>query len=130
MDWVFSSSGSFRLCRDYGPCAAGQGDCDNNSECQSGLTCVQVPGTDVCCPHPIAHIDYCRDCGSCAAGQAIVIIMGSVRAAWSVLKFRGSIPARHRNYADEWCQSIAVLQHRAESEMTLPFITASIYANR
>ena len=51
------------------PCGAGQGDCDNNSECQSGLTCVQVPGTDTCCPYPIGHLDYCRVCGPCAAGQ-------------------------------------------------------------
>ena len=25
-----------------------EGDCDNDSECQSGLTCVQVVGTDTC----------------------------------------------------------------------------------
>lgn len=29
-----------------GSCAEGEGDCD--SECQSGLTCTQVPGTDTC----------------------------------------------------------------------------------
>ena len=27
-------------CKQYGPCVAGHGDCDTNSECQSGLTCV------------------------------------------------------------------------------------------
>ncbi len=52
-----------------GPCGAGEGDCDSNSECQSGLSCVFVPGTDVCCPHPLGHLDYCRDCGPCRAGQ-------------------------------------------------------------
>jgi hypothetical protein len=56
-------------CRDCGPCGAGEGDCDNDSECQSGLNCVQVTGTDVCCPHPLGHLDYCKDCGPCAAGQ-------------------------------------------------------------
>jgi hypothetical protein len=58
-------------CRDpaCGPCGAGEGDCDSNSECQSGLSCVFVPGMDVCCPHPIGHLDYCRDCGPCRAGQ-------------------------------------------------------------
>jgi hypothetical protein len=63
--------GHLDYCRDpeCGPCAAGEGDCDNDSECQSGLNCVQVTGTDVCCPHPIGHLDYCRDCGPCAAGQ-------------------------------------------------------------
>ena len=35
--------GHLDYCRDSGPCAAGEGDCDNDSECQSGLTCVQVP---------------------------------------------------------------------------------------
>ena len=64
-------AGHLDYCSDpkCGPCAAGEGDCDTNSECQSGLSCVQVPGTDVCCPHPIGHLDYCRDCGPCAAGQ-------------------------------------------------------------
>jgi hypothetical protein len=64
-------AGHLDYCSDpkCGPCAAGEGDCDTNSECQSGLTCVQVPGTDVCCPHPIGHLDYCRDCSPCAAGQ-------------------------------------------------------------
>jgi hypothetical protein len=33
-------------CRDCGPCSEGQGDCDNDGECQSGLTCAQVLGTD------------------------------------------------------------------------------------
>jgi hypothetical protein len=54
---------------DCGPCDKGEGDCDNDSECKSGLTCIQVTGTDVCCSHPLGHLDYCRDCGPCAAGQ-------------------------------------------------------------
>lgn len=43
-------------CKNQGPCRAGQGDCDTNSECQSGLTCAHDVGahygwsalTDVC----------------------------------------------------------------------------------
>jgi hypothetical protein len=61
--------GHLDYCRDCGPCAEGQGDCDSDSECQSGLNCAQVLGTDVCCSHPLGHLDYCRDCGPCAAGQ-------------------------------------------------------------
>ena len=43
-------------CKNHGPCRAGQGDCDTNSECQSGLRCAHDVGshygwsaiTDVC----------------------------------------------------------------------------------
>jgi hypothetical protein len=70
--------GHLDYCLDCGPCAEGEGDCDNDGECQSGLSCVpdlQVPGTDTCqtpppvCPHPVGHLDYCRDCGPCAEGE-------------------------------------------------------------
>ncbi len=65
--------GHLDYCRDCGPCATGQGDCDTDSECQSGLSCNQVPGVDTCqpsggCP-PVGSLDYCRDCGPCAAGE-------------------------------------------------------------
>ena len=33
-------------CRDFGPCSAGQGDCDSDTECQSGLTCVNNVGAN------------------------------------------------------------------------------------
>jgi fibronectin type 3 domain-containing protein len=69
-------------CRDYGPCTAGQGDCDSDSECQSGLVCNQGVGSnygwaldiDVCEPPPagtgqVGNANYCRDYGPCAAGQ-------------------------------------------------------------
>ena len=61
-------------CRDAGPCAAGEGDCDNDSECEAGLICDQVLGTDTCkepvsCKLTEGHLDYCRECGPCAAGQ-------------------------------------------------------------
>lgn len=35
-------------CTSSCPCALGEGDCDSNSECQSGLVCVQRSGTDFC----------------------------------------------------------------------------------
>jgi hypothetical protein len=43
--------GHIDYCRDCGPCAEGEGDCDNDDECENGLTCVpdlQVPSTDIC----------------------------------------------------------------------------------
>ena len=65
-------------CRDFGPCSAGQGDCDPG-QCAAGLVCVNDVGAqyglpahyDVCeaggrgQPDP----DYCRDFGPCSAGQ-------------------------------------------------------------
>jgi hypothetical protein len=67
-------------CRDYGPCSEGQGDCDGNSECQSGLTCVNDVGpkygwsqaTDVCestSGGTPGDYDYCTLYGPCSAGQ-------------------------------------------------------------
>ena len=38
-------------CHDCGPCAEGEGDCDNDNECLDELVCVpdsQIPGTDIC----------------------------------------------------------------------------------
>lgn len=32
-------------CRDCGPCGSGEGDCDSNSECKSGLSCLHDVGT-------------------------------------------------------------------------------------
>ena len=48
--------GDWDYCRDYGPCEEGEGDCDGDSECVSGLRCVDnvganygfAPGVDVC----------------------------------------------------------------------------------
>jgi len=42
------SPGHFDFCKLCGPCASGEGDCDNNSECLPGLTCRLVSGTDFC----------------------------------------------------------------------------------
>ncbi len=44
-------------CRDFGPCPAGKGDCDSNSECQAGLTCVNDVGARHGLP---AHYDVCE----------------------------------------------------------------------
>ena len=73
------------LCTDYGPCPAGNGDCDSDSECQVGLACVDDVGArygypahyDVCEAQSgggsgqgrPGHADYCRDYGPCSAGQ-------------------------------------------------------------
>ena len=38
------SPGHADYCQVMGPCSAGQGDCDSNSECQSGLKCVDDRG--------------------------------------------------------------------------------------
>ena len=38
------SPGQADYCQVMGPCSAGQGDCDSDSECQSELTCVEAVG--------------------------------------------------------------------------------------
>ena len=45
------------LCADYGPCPAGNGDCDSDSECQAGLTCVADVGARYGYP---ANYDVCE----------------------------------------------------------------------
>ncbi len=68
-------------CTDCGPCGEGVGDCDGNSQCESGLSCVNDVGAtygfaaniDVCesvsgCPRPLGHPSYCTDCGPCGVG--------------------------------------------------------------
>ena len=76
-----SQNGHVDYCRDFGPCEVGQGDCDGDSQCQSGLRCSQdiganygfPPNYDVCEANPErgqnGHVDYCRDFGPCSAGQ-------------------------------------------------------------
>ena len=72
--------GDYDYCTLYGPCSAGQGDCDGNSECQSGLTCVNDVGAkygfdavvDVCeasTGGTPGDYDYCTLYGPCSAGQ-------------------------------------------------------------
>ena len=74
-------NGHVDYCRDYGPCSVGEGDCDGNSQCQSGLQCSQDVGAsygfradyDVCEAAagggPNGHVDYCRDYGPCSVGE-------------------------------------------------------------
>ena len=45
-----------RFCTECGPCASGQGDCDRDSECMAGATCVQNVGADYGFP---PNIDVC-----------------------------------------------------------------------
>jgi hypothetical protein len=75
--------GSGRFCSDpaCGPCSAGQGDCDSDAECASGLTCEDnvgasfgfAPGIDVCmqtiCTSEVGRGNFCSVCGPCTDGQ-------------------------------------------------------------
>lgn len=67
-----------QFCSACGPCVAGKGDCDNDSECAGGLVCRHDVGAsyglpahyDVCeCPWAVGSSNYCRDCGPCTEGQ-------------------------------------------------------------
>jgi len=73
--------GSASYCRTDCRCAAGEGDCDTNSECQSGLTCVNNVGADYgynsdvdvclasCHEYPVGHRDYCTSDCKCSEGE-------------------------------------------------------------
>ena len=75
------AGGSADFCSVASPCAAGQGDCDSNSQCRTGLVCAQnvganfgwPAGTDVCQASasslPVGHADFCSAASPCAAGQ-------------------------------------------------------------
>ncbi len=52
------SAGHDDYCQVMGPCSAGQGDCDSDSECQSELTCVEDVG---------AAYGFAADAGICVA---------------------------------------------------------------
>ncbi len=81
-------NGDWGLCSDplCGPCAAGEGDCDGNAECKTGLSCLFNVGAayglpdamDVCevpvastCNRNVGDWQYCQDpaCGPCTQGQ-------------------------------------------------------------
>ena len=73
-------NGDYNYCVDQGPCSAGEGDCDRDSECASGLTCVHDVGAnygfasdvDVCEGGgglPNGDYNYCVDQGPCSAGE-------------------------------------------------------------
>ncbi len=77
-DWAYCSDPN------CGPCAAGEGDCDGDAECQAGLICAhdvgsdygQASSIDVCqapqvCTRPLWDWAYCSDpdCGPCNRGE-------------------------------------------------------------
>ncbi len=81
-------NGDWGLCSDplCGPCAAGEGDCDGDHECNTGLVCLNNVGAayglpdsmDVCdvpvagsCTKSVGDWQYCLDpaCGPCTEGQ-------------------------------------------------------------
>ncbi len=72
------------FCTLCGPCGFGEGDCDDDLQCQDGLFCLDDVGADygfdetidVCghqanrfCPLPPGHRDYCEVCGPCDLGE-------------------------------------------------------------
>ncbi|MEM6454006.1 MAG: hypothetical protein AAF772_02830 [Acidobacteriota bacterium] len=72
------------FCNRCGPCAAGQGDCNEDTDCLPGLVCVQnngpdfgfrpaldvcVPPPDFVCPVPIGTNNYCTLCGPCGPNE-------------------------------------------------------------
>ncbi len=78
--------GHGRFCTECGPCGMGQGDCDRNSECAAGLSCIDnrgadfgfPPAVDVClppdgggttCGRPLGNGRYCTECGPCGEGE-------------------------------------------------------------
>ncbi|MFB3904967.1 MAG: hypothetical protein ACE15E_16065 [Acidobacteriota bacterium] len=74
--------GDYDYCTVCGPCESGAGDCDNDSECREGLSCVDDAGpvyelgefVDVClpvteCPVDPGHADFCALCGPCSNGE-------------------------------------------------------------
>jgi hypothetical protein len=74
------AAGDTRYCAHCGPCEPGQGDCDSDGQCRSGLTCAHNVGAnygfpasiDVCedhCPVPLGHASRCASCGPCRWGE-------------------------------------------------------------
>jgi len=76
--------GDYSFCKVCGPCEEGQGDCDDDNECGTGLVCVSEVGpdfgfawdVDVClpltaeeCTEKLGEEDYCKACGPCEEGQ-------------------------------------------------------------
>ncbi len=82
-----NGTGSF--CTNEGPCRAGEGDCDGDAECETGLVCTNDAGArfgfdariDICllpdgtvgggetCPAVLGNGDFCTACGPCAEGE-------------------------------------------------------------
>ncbi len=75
------SPGDRDYCLECGPCRAGEGNCEGDSECGSGLRCAPDAGAEfgfpggvnVCravggCDLELGDPDYCRLCGPCGFG--------------------------------------------------------------
>jgi hypothetical protein len=76
------SPGDPDYCLECGPCFAGEGNCESDSECEAGLGCVADSGADfglgarvgVCqakagCELDPGDPDYCLQCGPCGFGE-------------------------------------------------------------
>jgi len=63
--------GDYDYCSRYGPCSAGQGDCDGNAECQSGLTCVNDVGANYGYD---AVVDVCESAGGTPMPETELLI--------------------------------------------------------
>ncbi len=75
--------GHGRFCDECGPCEAGEGDCDRDSDCAAGLSCGDnlggqfgfSPNIDVCvataggCSENLGSGRYCTTCGPCGEGE-------------------------------------------------------------
>jgi hypothetical protein len=64
------SNGDVDYCAQCGPCGVGEGDCDSDSECQSGLMCVQINSSLGL--GDLGFIDVCANVSpgdSCGAGE-------------------------------------------------------------
>ncbi len=65
------------FCTVKGACAVGEGDCDGNQQCQSGLVCHNNVGenygfasfTDGCEPPVLGSTNYCTVTGACGEGE-------------------------------------------------------------
>ncbi len=78
--------GDYDYCSSSCPCSAGEGDCDGDSECASGLSCVNSVGADCgfssdvdvceggggstgCSGYPLGDYDHCSSSCPCSAGE-------------------------------------------------------------
>ncbi len=77
---TWSSNGDLSFCSEYSVCFAGQGDCDSDAECDSGLVCSQDVGAsygfasniDVCeavSGSVPGDYDYCSSSDPCSEGE-------------------------------------------------------------
>ena len=137
--------GHLDYCQECGPCAEGEGDCDNDGECQSGLTCAQVTGTDYCqpgggCTLPVGHLDYCSDpdCGPCGVGEGDCDTNSECQSGLTCIQVTGTdycqsdcpLPVGHLDYCRD-CGPCAAGQgdcdndNECQSGLTCPEISGT-----